>query len=170
MQLAADSAVLESHLARSTLTSTHSRTRTNQEQAAWHLQESFLLWATFSCSPWTLYINTDITMKPVEFLGDSLDRLRAFPEGARHDAGFQLERVQRGLDPDDWKPMKSIGPGVREIRVRDAAGAFRVIYIAALADAVYVLHAFQKSTPRTSKRGLMIAEIRFRTLRRSTTR
>jgi len=109
-------------------------------------------------------------MKPVEFLGDSLDQIRAFPEGARHDAGFQLERVQRGLDPDDWKPIKSIGPGVREIRVRDAAGAFRVIYLATWADAIYVLHAFQKKTPRTSKRDLMIAEIRFGTLRRSTMR
>jgi phage-related protein len=109
-------------------------------------------------------------MKPVEFLGDSLDRLRAFPEHARHDAGFQLERVQRGLDPDDWKPMKSIGPGVREIRVRDAAGAFRVIYVAAWADAVYVLHAFQKKTRRTSTRDVTIAEMRFRTLRRGANR
>lgn len=108
-------------------------------------------------------------MKPVEFLGDSLDRLRGFPEGARRDAGFQLERVQRGLDPDDWKPMKGVGPGVREIRVRDAAGAFRVIYVATFADAVYVLHAFQKKTQRTSARDVAIAESRFRTLRRSTT-
>jgi phage-related protein len=109
-------------------------------------------------------------MKPVEFLGDSLDQIRAFPEGTRRDIGFQLERVQRGLDPDAWRPMKSIGPGVREIRVRDAAGAFRVIYIATWANAVYVLHAFQKKTQQTSKRDLMIAEIRFRTLRRSTPR
>jgi phage-related protein len=109
-------------------------------------------------------------MKPVEFLGDSLDQIRAFPEGTRLDIGFQLERVQRGLDPDAWKPMKGIGPGVREIRVRDAAGAFRVIYIATWANAVYVLHAFQKKTQQTSKRDLMIAEIRFRTLRRSTPR
>ena len=104
-------------------------------------------------------------MKPVEFLGDSLDRIRAFPESTRHDIGFQLERVQRGLDPDDWKPMKSIGAGLREIRVRDAAGAFRVIYIATWTDAVYVLHAFQKKTQQTSKRDLTIAEIRFRTLK-----
>ena len=66
--------------------------------------------------------------------------------------------------------MKSIGPGVREIRVRDTAGAFRVIYLATWADAIYVLHAFQKKTQRTSKRDLVIAEIRFRTLRRSTMR
>ena len=109
-------------------------------------------------------------MKPVEFLGDSLDRLRAFPEDARRDAGFQLERVQRGLDPDDWKPMKRIGPGVREIRVRDVAGAFRVIYVTTWADAVYVLHAFQKKTRRTSARDVAIAETRFRTLRRSAAR
>jgi phage-related protein len=109
-------------------------------------------------------------MKPVEFLGDSLDRLRAFPEDARRDAGFQLERVQRGFEPDDWKPMKGVGAGVREIRVRGAAGAFRVIYVATFADAVYVLHAFQKKTQRTSTRDLAIAESRFRSLRRSTTR
>jgi phage-related protein len=84
------------------------------------------------------------SMKPVVFLGDSVARLRAFPDGPRRDAGFQLDRVQRGMDPDDWKPMKSIGPGVREIRVRDAAGAFRVIYVATFAEAVYVFHAFQK--------------------------
>jgi phage-related protein len=109
-------------------------------------------------------------MKPVEFLGDSLDRLRAFPEGVRRYAGFQLERVQRGLDPDDWKPVKSVGPSVREIRVRDAAGAFRVIYIATWADTVYVLHAFQKKTQRTATRDIAIAEVRFRMLRRSTAR
>jgi phage-related protein len=109
-------------------------------------------------------------MKQVEFLGDSLDQIRAFPEGARHDAGFQLERVQRGLDPDDWKPVTSIGTGVKEIRVHNATGAFRVIYLATWADAIYVLHAFQKKTQRTSKRDLAIAEIRFRTLRRSTIR
>ena len=66
--------------------------------------------------------------------------------------------------------MKSIGPGVREIRVRDAAGAFRVVYITTWADAVYVLHAFQKKAQQTSKRDLTIADTRFKTLRRSTPR
>jgi phage-related protein len=106
-------------------------------------------------------------MKPVIFLGDSVARLRAFPDGPRRDAGFQLDRVQRGLDPDNWKPMKSIGPGVREIRVRDAAGAFRVIYVTIFAEAVYVLHAFQKKTPRTSARDISLAEFRYRELKRS---
>jgi phage-related protein len=106
-------------------------------------------------------------MKPVVFLGDSVVQLRAFPDGPRRNAGFQLDRVQRGLDPDNWKPMQSIGPGVREIRVRDAAGAFRVIYIAAFAEAVYVLHAFQKKTPRTSARDVVLATSRYRDLKRS---
>jgi len=90
-------------------------------------------------------------MKPVEFRGDSLDALRSFPRSARREAGFQLDKVQRGFDPDEWKPMKSVGVGVREIRVRDESGAFRVIYYAKLADAVYVLHCFRKKTQKTSE-------------------
>jgi phage-related protein len=96
-------------------------------------------------------------VKPIAFIGGALDELRNFPISARRDAGYQLDRVQRGLEPDDWKPMTSIGSGVREIRVRDESGAFRVIYIAALAGAVYVLHAFQKKTQQTLKRDLDIA-------------
>ena len=76
-------------------------------------------------------------IKPVKFRGDALESLRRFPESARQDAGFQLDKVQRGRDPDDWKPMRSIGPGVKEIRIRDVTGGFRVIYLATLADAVY---------------------------------
>lgn len=104
-------------------------------------------------------------MKPVVFLGDSLDRLRTFPQQARRNAGFQLDRVQRGLDPDDWKPLTIIGPGVREIRVRDATGAYRVVFVASLAEAVYVLHAFQKKTQRTSARDMALAQSRFRDLK-----
>ena len=93
-------------------------------------------------------------MKAVRFVGSSLDDLRAFPAAARREAGYQLRRLQDGMDPDDWKPMASIGPGVREIRVRDNSGAFRVIYIASIGDAIYVLHAFQKKTQQTLKRDL----------------
>src|SRR5262245_7237965 len=95
--------------------------------------------------------------KPIAFLGDSLDRLRAFPEGVRRNAGYQLDRVQRGLEPDDWKPMAAIGTGVREIRIRDAAGAFRVIYLATREEAIYVLHALQKKTQATPRRDLALA-------------
>lgn len=107
------------------------------------------------------------TMKPLSFLGPSLDDLRAFPETARREAGHQLDQVQRGLDPDDWKPMQSVGSGVQEVRIRDQAGAFRVIYIASRPEAVYVLHAFQKKTQATSKRDLELAEARLNELTRS---
>ena len=100
-------------------------------------------------------------LKPVRFLGDALQRLRDFPNDARHDVGYQLDRVQRGLQPEDFKPMPSIGRGVEEIRVWDESGTFRVIYTARLADAVYVLHAFQKKTQATSKRDAEIASKRF---------
>ncbi|MCA0250487.1 MAG: type II toxin-antitoxin system RelE/ParE family toxin [Proteobacteria bacterium] len=103
-------------------------------------------------------------MKPVVFLGDSLDRVREFPERVRRQAGFELRQVQHGLDPTDWKPMRSVGPGVREIRLRDSAGAFRVLYVATRADAVYVLHAFQKKTQATAKRELDVAALRLRLL------
>ncbi len=103
-------------------------------------------------------------MKPIAFLGGSLDDLRGFPADARRQAGYQLDRVQRGLDPYDWRPMPSIGSGVREIRVREAAGDFRVIYLAAFADAIYVLHAFQKETRQTAKRDLDLATSRLREL------
>ena len=101
-------------------------------------------------------------MKSIVFLGSSLDDLRGFPADARRQAGYQLDRVQRGLDPDDWRPMPSIGAGVRELRVRERAGAFRVIYVATFADAVYVLHAFQKKTRQTAKRDLDLAASRLR--------
>jgi phage-related protein len=100
-------------------------------------------------------------MKPVRFLGDALKCLRAFPSEARQDAGRQLDQVQRGQPPDDFKPMPTIGQGVEEIRIWDEAGTFRVIYTARLADAVYVLHAFQKKTHATAKRDIDIAKLRF---------
>jgi phage-related protein len=100
-------------------------------------------------------------MKAVRFLGDSLKRLRDFPEDARHDAGYQLDKVQRGVQPDDFKPMPSIGKGVEEIRLQDETGAYRVIYTARMADAVYVLHVFQKKTQATSKRDIHLAAERF---------
>lgn len=100
-------------------------------------------------------------MKRLRFLGDSLNCLREFPAEARHDAGFQLDKVQRGEQPDDFKPMPAIGKGVEEIRVRDDSGIFRVIYTARRAEAIYVLHAFQKRTQATAKRDIEVARKRF---------
>lgn len=108
-------------------------------------------------------------MKPIYFLGDSLKCLRAFPIGAKQDAGYQLDKVQHDQAADDFKPMAVIGVGVEEIRVWDDTGTFRVIYTARLADAVYVLHAFQKKTQATSKRDIEIAKAHYTQLLRGTT-
>ena len=101
-------------------------------------------------------------MKRIWFLGDSRDAIRAFPDDPRYRAGVELRAVQNGLDPDDWKPMKAVGRGVREIRIRDASGAFRIIYLATLADRVLVLHAFQKKTQQTAQRDIELAATRLR--------
>jgi len=101
-------------------------------------------------------------MKKIEWLGNSKDAVRAFPEDARQDIGWQLELIQRGENPDNWKPMKTIGQGVREIRIREASGAFRIIYLATFEDRVLVLHAFQKKTQKTSQKDLELAEKRLK--------
>jgi phage-related protein len=99
--------------------------------------------------------------KPLHFIGSSHDDLKEFPDGARRDAGFNLDFVQRGLAPSNWKPMKTVGPGVIEIRVRDSTGGFRVIYTATRPEAVYVLHCFQKKTRKTRKADIDLAAHRF---------
>ncbi len=104
-------------------------------------------------------------MKPVQFLGDSLKRIREFPDEARQDVGRQLDLVQKGMQPNDFKPMPSVGRGVEEIRLWDEAGTFRVIYTARWKEAIYVLHAFQKKTQTTSKNDVEIAMARFKLLR-----
>lgn len=101
-------------------------------------------------------------MKPITFLGDSLAVLREFPDEVRSEAGYQLREVQKGNDPADWKPMATVGAGVREIRVRETSGAFRVIYLATLSDAVLVLHAFQKKDQRTPQRDIELASNRLK--------
>lgn len=105
-------------------------------------------------------------MKAVQFVGDSLDRLREFPIDAKRAAGHQLDRLQNGLDPDDWKPMKTVGQGVREIRIREESGAFRIIYVATLPEAVVVLHCFRKTTQQTAKADIDLASRRLRDLKR----
>jgi phage-related protein len=101
-------------------------------------------------------------VKSIVFLGDSLVKLREFPDQARSLAGYQLREVQKGRDPVDWKPLKTVGAGVREIRIREAAGAFRVIYLATIGDSVVVIHAFQKKTQQTSRKDIDLATSRLR--------
>ena len=102
--------------------------------------------------------------KPIEFRGSALADLRRFPLEARREAGHQLDRVQKGFEPDDFKYMWGVGSGVREIRVRDAAGAFRVVYVAKFEEAVYVLHCFQKKSERTSRPDMDLLTQRYRDL------
>ena len=100
--------------------------------------------------------------KEIRWVGFSYSDLRAFPREARKQAGFQLGKVQAGLDPTDWKPFDDMGPGTKEIRIKDASGIFRVLYVAKFEEAVYVLHCFQKKSQVTSKRDKEIATARYR--------
>jgi len=103
-------------------------------------------------------------MKPIEFKGTSLSDLRDFPHSAVREVGYQLDKVQNGFPPDDAKPVPTIGVGVFELRVWDEAGTFRLVYVAKFADAVYVLHCFQKKTQQTAKRDIDLAKKRLKDL------
>ena len=99
-------------------------------------------------------------LRPIRWLGSSLDDIRAMPEDARRDIGVELTLVQGGDLPTDWKPIRGVGAGVMEIRVH-RPGEFRVIYVAKFAEAVYVLHAFGKKSQRTPKTDLDLAKRRY---------
>jgi phage-related protein len=99
-------------------------------------------------------------------MGRSREDLREFPETVQDCLGFELYRVQCGFNPKDWKPMTSVGAGVKEIRVRDEAGIFRLIYLATRPEEVYVLHCFQKKTQQTSRSDLELAMKRFKAIAR----
>lgn len=100
--------------------------------------------------------------KDIHWAGSAYDDLLNFPPEPRRKAGFQLSKVQAGLEPDDWKPFDEIGAGTREIRIRETGGAFRVIYVAKFEEALYVLHCFQKKTQATNLQDKRIAAARYR--------
>ena len=104
-------------------------------------------------------------MKSLYFIGTSQDDLRDFPEDVRAAAGFELFRVQNGLDPTDWKPMAIVGAGTREIRVRGESGAYRVFYVVESEAAVYVLHAFHKKTQETAKADIDKGKTRYKLIK-----
>ena len=103
-----------------------------------------------------------INEKAISWVGSSYDDLVAFPVEARSEAGFQLGKVQAGLEPTDWKPFDEVGAGTKEIRIKDANGIYRVMYVAKFEEAIYVLHCFQKKTQATSKPDKAIAQARYR--------
>jgi len=101
-------------------------------------------------------------MKPIEFLGTSQKDLREMPADVRHVLGTELMTIQFGGEPSHFKPMPEVGAGTYEIRYRDRAnGAFRVMYVAKFANAVYVLHAFQKKTQKTAQYDIQLAAKRY---------
>ena len=100
--------------------------------------------------------------KEIRWVGSSYDDLLAFPDEPRRTAGFQLGKVQVGLEPDNWKSFDDVGAGTKEIRIRETSGIFRVMYVAKFEEAVYVLHCFQKKTQATGKQDKGIAETRYR--------
>ncbi len=98
--------------------------------------------------------------KPIRWIGSSLEDLSNFPESARRKAGFQLRAIQSGEVPSDFKPMTIVGIGVEEIRIR-VGDAYRIFYVAKFEEAIYVLHAFQKKTQKTSKLDIEIGQKRY---------
>jgi phage-related protein len=100
--------------------------------------------------------------RKVHFLGSSRKDIRDFPIEAKIDLGKPLWAIQNDREPKDWKPMPSIGPGVRELRTQEASGAYRVIYVVKIAEKVHVLHAFQKKTQQTAQRDIDLAKRRLR--------
>lgn len=104
--------------------------------------------------------------KELRWVGSSYDDLLAFPDVVRRQAGFQLHKVQAGLEPADWKPFDTVGSGVREIRIRESCGAFRMMYVAKFEEAIYVLHCFRKQTQATSACDRHIVDTRYRAILR----
>ena len=102
-------------------------------------------------------------MKPVTFHGRSLKLIKQFPTEARREAGHQLDRLQHGLEAIDWKPVSTVGKGVREIRIR-CRGQFRIMYLADCKTEIHVLHAFRKKSQKTAKTDIEIARRNFKLL------
>ena len=102
--------------------------------------------------------------KPIYWIGSSYKDLLKFPAEARKDAGYQLHRIQNGLEPEDWKPFQSVGDGVKEIRINEDGNAFRIMYVAKFSDRVYVLHSFQKKTQKTRSKDIELARARYKSI------
>jgi phage-related protein len=98
--------------------------------------------------------------KPIQWIGTSKDDIRNFPDEAKRKAGFELRLIQKGEKPTDFKPMSIIGKGVEEIRIW-TGNTYRIFYVARFPEAVYVLHAFEKKTQKTSKKDIELGQKRY---------
>jgi phage-related protein len=111
--------------------------------------------------------NLSPPLKDIEFCSTSRDDLLGFPRDVVREIGHQLDTVQRGLDPHDWKPMTSVATGCKEIRVQDSDGIYRSLYVTNVGTKVYVLHCFNKKTEKTAKHDIDLAKNRLNDLKRS---
>jgi len=109
------------------------------------------------------YLYNVLAMKDIIWVADTLENVRSLPQDARREVGFELFAVQSGREHSDWKPMPSIGQGVKEIRIH-TGNEYRVIYVAKFTDKVYILHAFIKKSQKTPKRDIDLAKERYRAL------
>jgi phage-related protein len=103
-----------------------------------------------------------IDLKPIRWLGTTRDDIREQRPAIRDELGQQLLRVQMGLMPNNYKPMNAVGPGTYEIRVQDADGIARLMYIAKFHDTICVLHVFMKKSKSTPKTDIDLAKKRYR--------
>ncbi len=99
-------------------------------------------------------------MKRIQWLGDSYQIIKAYPTYVRQEIGYNLDKIQRGLEPFDWKPMESIGKGVKEIRIHEN-NEYRVLYVAKFEEAIYVLHSFVKKTQKTARKDIALGQKRY---------
>jgi len=104
--------------------------------------------------------------KPIYWVGTSLKDLLAFPVEVKQEAGYQLHRVQNGLEPGSWKPFQQIGSGFEEVRISESKNIYRIMYVAKLANKIYVLHSFQKKTQKTSLKDIDIAKARYKAIKK----
>jgi len=109
-----------------------------------------------------------LLLKTVAWVSTARRDLKSLPTTVVNEIGHQLFRVQCGLEPPDWKPLPIVGPGAREIRVRQKAGTFRVIYASHLPGKIHVLHCFQKKTRKTAASDIGLARARLRAIRSET--
>ena len=105
--------------------------------------------------------------KQLSWIGDSLERIREFPEEVKDDIGFALREVQQGKKPASAKPLKGFkGAGVLEIIEDYRSDTYRAVYTVKFAEVVYVLHCFQKKSKqgiKTPKQDMELIERRLKT-------
>lgn len=103
----------------------------------------------------------DEVLVPLVFQGDSIRALRGFPAGVKHDLGYALYRLQLGQIRTDRKPVRTVGPGVYELREEDAKTWYRILYVRR-AETIHVLHCFEKRSNTIEQKDIETAKSRLK--------